>query len=148
MRGLSAWIVVGLLALVSSDAQAFLYFGNPGNLSFRVDRPADDYLDGSVYLTKVRMQHCAGGYTDYAVNQTIDPVAGYSLSIGPGDECYATYFWGSTMDIDGPTYTVRYSQPTTTVALSGDIAPASLSPYSVLSGTMSGGGPWLMMVIE
>ena len=139
------------LLLLISSADAFVYIGNP-NLDFRIDRPADDYLGGTVTLDKVRVNHCAGGSTDYQVDQTLDPVAVYTLTIAGGDHCSVTYYWASAIVIDGEgqlgPFTVRYSQATTTVQLKADIEPVALNPYSVASGSMSGGAPWLLMDID
>ena len=139
------------LLLLTPKAEAVIYVGNP-DLGFRIDRPADDYVGGTVTLTKVRVSHCGGGFTDYAVNQTLDPVAVYTLPIAAGDHCSVTYYWGSALLIDGEgsqgLFTVRYAQATTTVTLKADIDPVALSPYSVVSGSMSGGAPWLLMDID
>jgi hypothetical protein len=123
------------------------YSGTP-IVDFRVDRPADDYIDGTVTLTKIRVHACGGGYTDVTVGQTIDPVAVQSVQIPAGDHCQLTFYWSTSLDIDGPTYTVRYSSSTTAVPLSADIEPVYLSPWSVVSGSMSGGGPWLLVDIR
>lgn len=135
------------LVALGSTAHAFVYVGNP-NLGFRVDRPADDYLSGSVVLTKVRVHKCGGGYTDYPVGATVDPVAGGTVPIGAGDLCFATFFWGSTMEIDGPAYSLEVDDSTTTVTLGAEIAPVALTPYEVTSGTMTGGGPWLLVDVD
>src|SRR5688500_4630841 len=47
------------ILLAGAPAHAVWYFGNPV-ITFRVDRPADDYLEGSVVLDKVRVHHCGG----------------------------------------------------------------------------------------
>jgi hypothetical protein len=136
---------------LATVAQSTIYWGNP-NLGFRVDRPAGDYTGGAVTLDRVRIHHCGGGSTDYPVGQTIDPVAGYSLQIAGGDHCSVTLTWSTSMDVEGDgslgSFTVRYGQETTTVELSAEIAPVALTPYSVVSGSMSGGAPWLMMSID
>lgn len=128
--------------LLANVASAVQYVGSPV-LTFRVDRPAGDYVEGSVTLTKVRVHHCAGGYTDVSVGQAIDPVQVQEVEIPEGDHCSLTFYWSTDLDIDGPAYTVRYSETTTSVPLSTSIAPVSLSPWTVTSGTMSGSGPWL-----
>ncbi|MCA9493973.1 MAG: hypothetical protein KC621_28795, partial [Myxococcales bacterium] len=51
-----------LLLSALSPAHAVTYDGTPV-LTFRVDRPAADYVSGSVELEGVRVFHCAGGYT-------------------------------------------------------------------------------------
>ena len=136
-----------LLLSLALPAHALIYLGNP-QLGFRVDRPADDYVDGSVVLDKIRVHHCAGGYTDVQVDETIDPVAVIRVAIPAGNHCSITWYWASDLDVDGPAFTVRYAGATTTVTLAADIPPVALSPYSVVSGSMSGGGPWLLSVIE
>jgi hypothetical protein len=139
--------VAAAAALVSTTAHAFIYVGNP-NLGFRVDRPAGDYVSGSVVLTKVRVHKCGGGYVDYPVGATVDPVAGGSVPIGAGNLCFATFYWGSTMEVDGPAYTLEVEDSTTTVTLGEEISPVALTPYTVVSGTMSGGGPWLLVDVN
>jgi hypothetical protein len=134
-------------ALLSAPAHAFIYVGNP-SLGFRVDRPQADYVDGAVHLDKIRVHHCGGGYTDVTVDQTLDPVALNHVAIPAGDHCSLTWYWGGDLDVDGASYTVRYAEATTTVVLDAEIPPKSLSPYSVVSGSMSGGGPWLLSAIE
>jgi hypothetical protein len=74
--------MLALLCALETQAHAVWYTGNPV-VSFRVTRPADDYLDGSVTLTKLRMNACGGGSTDYPVGASIDPVSGPSRSGTP-----------------------------------------------------------------
>lgn len=139
------------LSLLALDAHAFVFLGNP-DVGFRVDRPQGDYVDGSVILEKLRIHHCGGGYTDYTVDKVVDPVEGYDVTISGGDHCYATWFWDSDMEIDGDgvagPYTVEYTGSTATVTLSNDIDWVALSPWSVVSGTMVGGGPKLLTWVE
>jgi hypothetical protein len=136
-----------VLLSLARPADAVIYIGNP-EMSFRVDRPQGDYVSGSVDLDKVRVHYCSGSTTDVTVGQTIDPVAGATVPLPAGDLCAVTFYWSTDLDVDGPAYTVRYSGATTTVTLATDIEPVLLSPYSVVSGTMSGGGPWLLVAIE
>jgi hypothetical protein len=138
--------VVGLLFFVLPiPAEAVIFIGNP-NLDFTVDRPAHDYIDSSVVLDKVRFHYCAGGSTDVQVDETLDLVAGSSVGFSAGDYCGLTFYWDSVLDIDGPGYTVRYSQATTAVTLEDDTPdPVALTPYSVISGSMSGAGPSLYL---
>lgn len=136
-----------LLPLLSLPAFALQYQGTPV-LTFRVDRPADDYVEGEVVLTKVRVHHCDASTTDVTVGATLDPVVANTVALPAGDHCALTFFWGSAMDIDGPSWTVRYAQSTTTVWLDTEIPPKSLTPYTVIAGTMPGGGPWLLASID
>jgi len=129
-------------------ARAVTFYGNP-DLTFRVDRPQDDYIDGEVTLDKVVVHHCGGGSTTYQVDEEVDPVAGHTVAIDPGDHCTATYHWDSNLTVDGPTYTVGHNQSTTTITFDEDgIDPVALTPCSVVSGTMSGGCPWLMAYVD
>ncbi|MEQ1567156.1 MAG: hypothetical protein ABMA64_16065 [Myxococcota bacterium] len=133
--------------LIAAHAQAVQYNGTPV-ITFRVDRPAGDYVEGAATLSKVRVEHCAGGWTDVSVGAAIDPVAPNEVGIPAGDHCGLTFYWSTAVEVDGPAYTVRYSGATTTVPLATDIAPRALSPYTVVSGSMSGGGPWLLVSID
>lgn len=139
------------VGLIPGDAGAIIYNGNP-NLGFRVDRPAGDYLSGSVTVDKVRVHHCAGGYTDHSVNDTIDPVDGYTMAIPSGDECGLTFYWSSALTIDGDgalgAFTVSHSGSTTSVTLEDEIPPTLLGGCTVTSGQMSGGCPWLLVHID
>jgi len=143
-----AWALVALV--VSSlpvDASALTYNGNP-NLGIYVDRPAHDFTGGSVYLTGFRVFNCGGGYTDYLVGATIDPVDGYNVAISAGDYCSVNVYWGNTMVVHGPSYTVDYDEPYTSVTLAAPIPPVALTPYEVVSGSMSGVGPKLFLTID
>jgi len=143
--------VLFALVLLPIESPAFVYVGNP-ILGFRIDRPQGDHIDGSVTLTSVRVIDCAGGHTDYEVNKTIDPVAGYEVQITGGDLCGVTYNWGSSIDINGTgsldDYTVQSTASSTTVALGHLIMPAHLTQWSVTVGSMSGGGPQVFTYIE
>ncbi len=138
---------LSLLLLVAPPAAAVTYDGTPW-LTFHVDRPAGDYVGGEVDLTGVRVHHCGGGYTDVAVNDTFDPVAGGGFAVPSGDHCSLTFAWGSALEIDGPSFTVSYSETTTAVPLDTPIDAVYLSPYTVVSGSMSGYGPWLYVTID
>lgn len=140
------------LPLLAASAHAYVYWGNP-DLRFRVDRPADDYVGATVTLDRVRVHHCgSGGSTDYEVDEVIDPVLGFSLPIAGGDHCKVTLYWASTMDIEGSgaagPFVVRYASNATEVTLTQETAPVPLTPYSVVSGTMTGGAPWLLLSID
>lgn len=140
-------LACSLLISTPFEASAVQYAGNP-NLTLRVDRPAHDYLDGSVTLQKVRVHHCAGGSTDYTQNQAIDPVAGHQVAIGAGDHCGLTFYWSTAMDIDGSGFTVRYAEATTSVTLASTIEPVALTPCGVISGSMGGVCPRLYVTVN
>ena len=120
-----AFVVSSLvMALAEPSAHAVIYIGNP-NLGFHVDRQQHDYVSGSVDLDTVRVHHCGGGYTDYPVGQTIDPVDGFDVAIAAGNHCSVTLFWGSVMVVDGPSYSLEYDEASTAVTLASPIAAVS-----------------------
>jgi hypothetical protein len=135
-----------VLALLVSVAHAVQYQGTPA-LTFRVDRPADDYVEGTVTLDRITIHHCGGGSTDVVVGATIDPVLPTTVQIPAGDHCALTFRWDTVLDVDGPAYTVRYAESTTSVLLDESIAPEPLTPYTVVAGSMNGSGPWLLVDI-
>lgn len=135
------------MLLFVASALAVQYQGTPV-FTFRVDRPAGDYVEGAVGLEKLRVHHCGGGYTDVSVGATVDPVAPVSIPVPAGDHCAVTLHWSTDLDVDGPTWTVRYAQASTTLVLEEEIAPKLLSPWTVVAGTMQGGGPWLLAAID
>jgi hypothetical protein len=114
-------------ALVSHQAQAAWWAGNP-DLSFRIDRPAGGFVDGDVYVHKVRVHHCDGSYQDRTVNQWVDPIAGHTVRINGGDLCSATWYWDSDFDINGTGFSLRAWPDTTSVNLEA-IKPVDLVPY-------------------
>jgi hypothetical protein len=136
-----------MLMFLVPSALALQYNGTPV-VTFRADRPAGDYVSGEVELQKVRVHGCSGATTDVVVGAVIDPVLVQTVPIPAGNHCGLTFFWSTVLDIYGPAYTVRYSQSSTYVALAVDIAPKALSPYTVVAGTMSGGGPRLLVDVE
>ncbi|MCB9688169.1 MAG: hypothetical protein H6735_24230 [Alphaproteobacteria bacterium] len=136
-----------LLLSALSPAHAVTYDGTPV-LGFRVDRPAADYVSGSVVLEGLRIFHCGGGYTDVSVGATFDPVAGGTVTIPSGDHCQITFSWSSVMSITGSGFTLEMDGETTVVPLDAPIDPVYLSSYTVTSGSMSGYGPWLLVDID
>lgn len=138
-----------LALLLASQAHAVIYTGNP-DFGVEVARPAGDYVEGEVYLDKVRIVTCSGSWTDYAFGGTVDPVEGFTVTVAGGNLCAAVFYWGSPMTIDGDgahgAFTVAYDAGTTVVLLDTPVPPEALEPYTVTSGWMDGGGPWLTMV--
>lgn len=141
-----------LLLAPVAPAHAFVYTGNP-DFGFHVDRPAHDLVSGEVRLHKVRLHPCDNsGPVDYVVNQEIDPVAGYTLTIAGGDLCGATFFWADTMVLYGSgsagAFTIEHDDGTTPVQFGAPIPPAALTPYDVVSGTAPGAGPGIVVTID
>ena len=131
------------LLWTGAPAEAVVYQGNP-TAGFHVDRPAGDLVSGSVSLTKLRIHACNGTWTDYPVGAIVDPVAGYSLVVSGGDLCGATWYWGSAMVLqgnNGAAFTLSYGAGTTSISFAP--SSAALTPYTVVSGTVSGSGPRL-----
>ena len=140
-----ALVAVLLLAPIT-PAQAVVYIGNP-NVSFRVDRVDDDYTSGDVHLDLVRIEHCDGTDTEYVVDDIVDPVLGHTVVIAGGDHCGVTWVFDSDFVIDGSGFVVDSSQREVYSALPSP-SWVPLSPWSVVSGTMTGGGPRLLTTIQ
>lgn len=142
---------LALLGLATPDANAVIYVGNP-DLTITVDRSQHDLDSGSVQLDKVRMHACSGTTTDYTVSSTIDPVYGYTLGISGGNYCGVTFFWSSSMLLDGTNnngaFEFSYSRSTTYVALATPIPPVGLSPITVVYGSPGLGLPELQVAIQ
>ncbi len=130
----------------SFSAQATVYGGNPP-LELKVDRPAHDLSAASVTIEKLRVNYCGGGYTDYAVDSAEDLVAGYSRTITGGDLCGVRVYWSSPMTIESPTFLLEYDSSYTDVYITSGPQPASLTPFSVLEGSIYGGGPLLLVTL-
>lgn len=131
----------------SSDAHAVVYGGNPG-LRLHIDRPAHDLTAGDVMLDRIRVNYCGGGYTDYAVDGYVDLAVGYARTIAGGDICSFRVYWDSAMTIESPTFTLEYDALYTDVTVTWAPQPASLTPFTVVNGSISGGGPVLLVTIE
>jgi hypothetical protein len=147
---MTKYLLPGLLLAMGTPSHAIQYTGDQ-RLSFKVDRPAQDLTDGSVYLTKVRIHECDSSYVDYPVNATIDPVAGDSVVIAGGDLCGATWFWGNDMVLygdDGDEFTILYQNDTTSNVFASPLVPTALQPYEVTEGSISGPGPRLILHVE
>lgn len=142
--GILALVLVSTFAGIASGA---IYTGNPV-LSLRVDRPQHDLVSGDVGLSTVRMEYCGGGYTDYAVGTTIDPVDGYSLPVSSGDYCGVTLLWSGTMTLYGSNFTLAHSASATYLPLDTSPSTVLLSSTTVVSGSPSSGTPRLSVNIQ
>lgn len=140
-----------LLSLLSNPAStlAIVHGGNP-NLHIHVDQAAGYLTQGSVDLDKVRVESCGGGFTDYQVDQSIDPVAGFDLSISGGDLCGVELFWDSEMMLDGSgpqgAFSLSYDQTSTWIALPAQ--PQALTPWTPETGIVHGGNPNIYLSIN
>ncbi|MCB9764635.1 MAG: hypothetical protein H6739_32975 [Alphaproteobacteria bacterium] len=141
-----------IVAVLSSPmpVHAIIYAGNP-HLDLTVQRAEDDLVEGSVDLDKVRLHACAGGTTDYTVEETIDPVDGYGLDIDAGDWCGVTLYWGGVMELDGDNgspFSLEVDHASTYVPLATTINPVDLVPFDVVSGSISGSAPSVRLDIN
>ncbi len=131
-----------------STAHAFIYVGSPV-LDIVVDRPAHDLTSGWTTVDKVRMHKCDGAYTDFEVDAALDPTDGFTVTITSGDWCGATVVWADDVLTASSSWGLRYEEPWTTVELDGyDPASVPLTPYTVVTGTMSGLAPRLYVTVE
>ena len=73
-----------LFLALASSAHAFVFIGNP-KLHLEVSRAEADLTGGDAYVDLVRVHACGGGYTDYAVEQWVDPTDGWDTTIAGGD---------------------------------------------------------------
>lgn len=142
---------ISLLAALFTPAntQAIVHGGNP-NLHFEVQQGPGYLTEGSVDLDKVRVELCGGGFTDYQVDDTIDPVDGFDLTISGGDLCGVELFWDSEMFLDGVgplgAFSLSYDKASTYVPLPAQ--PQALTPWTPETGIVHGGNPNLTLSIQ
>lgn len=142
------WVALGVGVVAAAPARAYVFIGNPVAKGV-VDRPAHDLVGGSATLDKVRMHRCGGGYVDYPVGASIDPTEMWSVAIDAGDWCGLSVVWDGAVSIDGPSFTVSYEEPYTSVGIDGpDPSSTPLTPFTVVDGTFSGTSPRLYAWIE
>ena len=135
--------------LASTDsASAYVYAGNPA-LTIHVERNEADLLAGSGVLKGVRVYICGGGYDDYEVDESIDPVEGWSTTIEGGDLCGVAVRWDSDVDLWATSFSVRYEELVTAVTLTGASSDdVAFTPLVVTAGTFSGSAPRLVVTIQ
>ena len=131
-----------LMTLFVPVADAYVYWGNP-TLKLEVNTIDGDALYGASEIMGVRLHRCDADEEeeDIYVFQTIDPVAGWELSIPEGDYCEAQIRW------DGPTKVyvsdgvIRSNALVTTLKLepSGQMASTPLGRQK-LTGVRNHGG--------
>jgi len=142
--------VLTLAALAAAvPASAFIFVGNP-HLTLQVIEA--DIDEGSVFLDKVRVHPCGGGHTDYSVQETIDPVEGYTLEIAGGDICDVTLFWGGVMTLEGEdsngAFTLEVDDGPTGLNIDGTGSDSVSLPYDQTSGFIFVGNPHLHVDVE
>lgn len=142
---LALTLLVG--ALASPAARAVTYSGDPV-MTLTVDRPEQDLVEGEVVLDTVRVHTCGGGWASWRPEETIDPVAGWSMDFPTGNLCEVELVWGTTMVLDGQGYVIEYAEVTTTVDLVGATQTEDLTPFDLVSGVIHGGNPFVMLTIQ
>ena len=144
--------IVPLLSLLLPQAQAVVYGGNPG-VTIEVGRAENDLVSAEVLLTKVRVAYCGSGYTDYTVNETVDMVEGYTLTILGGNLCAIIPYWGEDLLMEGNgqygAFSLLYENNTTPVTVqAGGTMTAPLVPFTWESGVVYGGNPEVKITIQ
>jgi hypothetical protein len=148
MRSVRWLVLTGLF--VSTPAFAWTWFDNLPVVSVRINRSTNDVTSAVGYVEDIRMHKCGGGFTDYAVDQTIDLKNAFTKTVGTGDWCGVSVRWGSNVAITNGAWTVQYSELFT--ALPIDSKPATmntaLTPYDVSTPTFSGTAPRLYVTVN
>lgn len=141
-------IQLALLLALTNTADAFVFIGNP-KLMVEAVRTEGDLTDGQVYLDAVRVHKCGGGYTDYPIDEWIDPVEGWETTISGGDLCGASVKWGSDLMVESSAFELRYEQMVTQVVFASAAGgEEELTPFVVESGSFSGSNPVLMVTLD
>lgn len=138
---------LSLLALLVAHADAAIYVGNP-NISVKVDRPAHDFVSGFADLHTIRVNYCGGGYSTYTIDDSFDPVDGWSSTISGGDICSIVLSWNDAIEIDGPSYIIEHSLSTTTFSVGASIPPVGLTPITTIQGSYSGNLPLMYISLN
>lgn len=120
--------------LASSTAFGGIFAGSP-DPSFRIVRPTDDLLGGTVEIAAVHIHHCDGQVATYPVDETIDPVKGFQLSIDGGDLCHAEIEWSSPTYLLGPKFTLKADTSSTVVSFQHG-ATTDLTNLQVAAGLL------------
>lgn len=129
-----ALVFLGLA--VGSSASAGIYTGTP-SFDFQITRASADFVEGSVVVEGVRIHKCGGGHDDYAIDDTFDPVKGFSVTVNGGDLCSAEVFWDSDIEIEGSGFDLEATPATTSVALdAGENIDNTVTPWKVVAGSM------------
>jgi len=141
-------IGIALLLALTNTADAFVFIGNP-KLKIEAVRTESDLVDGEAYLDAVRVHKCGGGYTDYQIDQWIDPVEGWETTISGGNLCGASVKWGSDLLVESSSFQLRYEQVVTHVPFASVAGgEEELTPFVVESGSFSGSNPMLMVTLD
>lgn len=136
-----------VLAALSSQAQAYVYIGNPP-LKLKVVRAEGDLISGDAVLEGVRVYYCGGGYDDYEANVSIDPTQVWTTTITGGDLCSISARWDSDVTVGSSAFEVRYEGLVTSITLTGaTVDTTQWSSVQVDSGTFTGSLPQLAVQI-
>ena len=142
---------LALLALWSSlPARAIIYGGNP-TLTVHIERAEGDLDGGLASPQKVRLHACGGGYTDFAIGGTVDPVEGFSVPVVAGNWCGIVLFWEEPTTLwgensSGP-WEITVHDPAHGGALGSSPTVVPLY-FTVEEGIIYGGNPTLVLSIQ
>jgi hypothetical protein len=144
--------VLAAYVLLSPSAWAVTYAGNP-TIRITLHDPLS-YVDASsVDIVGVRIYNCGGGHTDYYDSGTVDLLDSWSTVITGGNLCGARVYWDSTLVMTGTDGSsnpleLQYDEAYTDIYFAEPIGDVPLSQYKVITGSYSGGTPYLATKIE
>jgi hypothetical protein len=146
--------VLGALVLFAGVAwpgtsDAYVYWGNP-KLKVDLVRAEADLDSGAADLYGVRVHQCGGGYDDYVVEDDVDPVAGFELTIDGGDLCGVELRWDSDVTATSTgAFVLRYEQVVTAITFDATgSGEADFDPFTVDQGTHTGSTPTFVAWLE
>lgn len=130
-----------LATLFAQPAHAYGTWGNP-TLTVRMVRPENDLISGTAVLGSIRVHYCgAGGYDDYDIEETIDPVQGWSGVIDGGDICDVELTWDDSSIVATNYFSLKSVALHHSVKITGATNTEDWTPFTVLTGDFSGNTP-------
>ena len=144
-------MLIALTLALSSPAHAGIYGGNP-KLHAQIVRTEDDLITGDATPDFARLVYCAGGYEDFDLSGTVDPVEGFEVAVDPGDWCGVELHWEDSTwlegDGSGGTYVIRVDTPVHGGPLLST-GPTVIPLFFVVEeGVIYGGNPKLQLWID
>lgn len=133
---------------ISPSAHAVIYIGNP-HVTFTIDRAEGDLDEAEVTIEKVRIHGCNGaGYTDYAVDETVDLYQGWGMDFPTGNYCAMKLFLDSDLLVDGVdsnanSFTIAFDGALIHIPTAVSSSTVTLSNVEWIVGTISGSNPQL-----
>jgi hypothetical protein len=133
--------------LLSGLANAWIFVGNP-MVHVSIDVPGTSLTYGGATADYLRMHKCAGGYDQYTIDKQVDLVSGFDVAIAAGDYCGTSVKWSTDVEFGAASFDAVYSEPHTSVTLTGSTSEAGLTPFELTAGTMPQAGPRLVVTID